>query len=137
MFLFDIVSGNNEKEKRKNTPLLHGGSGERTKTMADKPTQSHSGLQPPDDASAGSAAPFPALTMDWEEFAHHLEDSDLSDDQKREFIETLWSIVVAFVDLGFDVRSSDNDPVACGQVTENGIFLPADLLKIGGQKTEF
>lgn len=96
--------------------------------MADKPTQSHSGLQPPDDASAGSVVPFPALTMDWEEFAHHLEDSDLSDDQKREFIETLWSIVIAFVDLGFDVQSDGDDPSACGQVTENGIFLPADLI---------
>jgi len=97
--------------------------------MADKPAKPHSGLQPPDDdASAGPAVPFAALTMDWEEFAHHLEDSDLSDDQKREFIETLWSIVIAFVDLGFDVRSIDDDPAACGQVIENRIFLPADLI---------
>jgi len=45
-----------------------------------------------------------ALTIDYDLYARYLEDSDLSDDQKREFIETLWSVIVSFVDLGFGIH---------------------------------
>ncbi len=48
----------------------------------------------------------PQLTIDWDAYGQYLEESDLSDDQKIELIETLWSIVVSFVDLGFGVGSS-------------------------------
>ncbi|SNZ07422.1 hypothetical protein [Cohaesibacter gelatinilyticus] len=43
----------------------------------------------------------PSLTIDWDTYGELLENSDLSDEQKHEFIQTLWSIVVSFVDLGF------------------------------------
>ena len=33
-----------------------------------------------------------------------LEASDLTDTQKQEFVETLWSIIVTFVDLGFGLH---------------------------------
>lgn len=66
---------------------------------------------------SGSAVPATALTIDWDLYAEHLAESDLTDDQKREFIETLWAIVVAFVDLGFGVH-----PIQ--QATENGHEFP-------------
>lgn len=47
----------------------------------------------------------PRLTIDWELYAELLEDSDLTDVEKKEFIETLWSLVVSFVDLGFEISS--------------------------------
>lgn len=47
----------------------------------------------------------PRLTIDWELYAELLEDSDLADSEKREFIEMLWSLVVSFVDLGFEISS--------------------------------
>ncbi len=56
--------------------------------------------------------PMPTLTVDWEAYVPLLEGSDLSDEDKREFIETLWSIVVGFVDLGFSVGSPERP---CGQ----------------------
>lgn len=59
-----------------------------------------------------SKEPMPTLTVDWEAYGHFLEGSDLSDEDKREFIETLWSIVVGFVDLGFSVGSPER---SCGQ----------------------
>lgn len=65
----------------------------------------------------------PSEPFDWEEFGHHLEDSVLSDKQKRDFIETLYGIMLSMVDLGIDLRSG-----ACGQNAESGIFSPADLL---------
>lgn len=67
----------------------------------------------------------PRLSIDWEEFAHHLEDSDLSDEQKREFIETLYEIMLSFVDLGFGIHPVQQ---ACEQNRETTLRLPADLL---------
>lgn len=76
---------------------------------------------PPEESRCGREPPSEAF--DWEEFAHHLEDSDLSDEQKRDFIETLYGIMLSMVDLGIDLRSGD-----CGQNAESGLFSPFDLL---------
>ena len=46
----------------------------------------------------------PALSLDWERFGTYLDASDLTDAQKREFLETLWSLVVSFVDLGLGLH---------------------------------
>jgi len=46
----------------------------------------------------------PTLTIDWELYGKYLEESDLSDAEKREFLETLLAIVVSAVDLGFGVH---------------------------------
>jgi len=45
-----------------------------------------------------------ALSLDYKLFETYLENTDLSEEQKHEFIETLWSIIVSFVDLGFGVH---------------------------------
>lgn len=45
-----------------------------------------------------------ALTFDAHQFCHFLADSDWTEEQKIEFIEVLWQIVVSFVDLGFDLN---------------------------------
>ena len=46
----------------------------------------------------------PGLTLDYELYQQYLDDSDLSEAQKQEFIETLWTIIVSFVELGFGVH---------------------------------
>ena len=46
----------------------------------------------------------PSLTIDYDLYQHYLDDSDLTDEQKREFLDVLWSIIVSFVDLGFGVH---------------------------------
>ena len=55
------------------------------------------------------SAPF---TLDYEAYAPYLEDSNMSEAQKREFLETLWSIIVSFVDLGFGAHPIQQ---ACGE----------------------
>ena len=58
-------------------------------------------------ASSGtpkSKAGTPTLTIDWETYGKYLNESDLSDAEKREFLETIWAIVVSAVDLGFGVH---------------------------------
>ncbi|WP_155851963.1 hypothetical protein [Ahrensia sp. 13_GOM-1096m] len=79
---------------------------------------------PTDTNSPFDGSP-PSLTIDWELYAAYLEESDLDEDQKHEFIETLWSIVVSFVDLGFGI---DPTQQVCGQNGIEGIFLPADVI---------
>ena len=46
----------------------------------------------------------PTLTIDWELYGKYLDESNLSDTEKREFLETLFAIVVSAVDLGFGVH---------------------------------
>jgi hypothetical protein len=69
----------------------------------------------------------PSLTIDWTFYASQLEGSDLSDDQKRELIETLWNIVVSCVDLGFGVHPLQQ---GCEHSSETTQDAPADLLSL-------
>ncbi len=76
--------------------------------------------------SAGKASP-PTLTIDWELYGKYLDESDLSDAEKREFLEILWSIAVSFVDLGLGLHPLqqvvDN---ACAQQAEIAKFIAAE-----------
>lgn len=47
----------------------------------------------------------PVPDLDLGRYKPYLEDSDLSDAEKAEFLSALWSIMVGFVDLGFGVDS--------------------------------
>lgn len=78
-----------------------------------------------------SKPPRPSLSVDWEVYAAMLEDSDMPLDQQKELIETLWSIVVMFVDLGFDI-----DPATqiCGEDQEALEDDSGDLLSLLGEQ---
>ena len=47
---------------------------------------------------------FKTLTLDVDYYQSFLDDVDIPDDQKQEFIETLWNIMVQFVDMGFGIE---------------------------------
>lgn len=70
--------------------------GERTMTKTVPQTTSGVG-----QASTGNPK---GLTIDYQLYEQYLEDSGLSDEQKKEFLNTLWQLVVGFVDLGFGVH---------------------------------
>ena len=59
----------------------------------------------------------PSVYLDYALYEHYLAECDLTEDQKREFLDTLWSIIVAFVDLGFGVHPVQqvSDREVCGQ----------------------
>lgn len=59
----------------------------------------------PDTECQDTQPNYPTLTIDWDLYGEYLEESDLSDDEKRELIQTVWNIVVSFVDLGFGIES--------------------------------
>lgn len=46
----------------------------------------------------------PVIELDVAYYQQFLDDADITDAQKRELIETLWTIVIQFVDLGFGIH---------------------------------
>lgn len=47
---------------------------------------------------------YKTLTLDVEYYQAILDSDDIPEEKKRELIETLWQIVVSFVDLGFGIH---------------------------------
>ncbi len=45
-----------------------------------------------------------ALMIDYDKYLSQLEEWDVTEDQKREFISALWYLLLAFAELGFDIH---------------------------------
>lgn len=89
--------------------------------------QSSDGASPHN--GAGCAAPV--LHFAWQDWLPYVESEDVPEEQKRQLIETLWSIVVAFVDLGWQVKDA---PESCGQTLDLKTALGAAML--GSDETD-
>ncbi len=77
--------------------------------------------------AVNNVAKWPALTFDVELFQHNLDKSDLTQEQKDEFLLDLWNCMVCLVDLGFGVHplqqaASDG----CGQIQNFVDFFRLD-----------
>lgn len=72
------------------------------------------------------------ITVDYELYAHYLENADLSEDQKREFLDALWLIIREFVALGFGVhplqQAQSGADTHCGKPSENSGNLSKEAL---------
>ncbi|MEO0698065.1 MAG: hypothetical protein AAFY84_18485, partial [Pseudomonadota bacterium] len=79
--------------------------------------------------------PKPSLHLNWEDWLIDLEDSDACLDDKRQLIETLWTIMTAFVDLGWDV-SPAHATETCGQQLDLKVVLTAAVLNLKEQQKE-
>jgi len=60
---------------------------------------SREGLSVEFDTSAN-----PILSVDVERYQKYLDDTDLSEAEKAEFLQSLWQVIVSFVELGFGVH---------------------------------
>lgn len=69
------------------------------------------------EQSISLAIAKPTLTVDVERYQALLDDSDMTDAQKEEFLQALWLIVVSFVELGFGVHPLQE---VCGKDAEIG-----------------
>ena len=67
-------------------------------------------------ATFGTAAK-PSVTIDIEKYQHFLDNSGMSPEERRAFLEALWTIITAFVDLGFGVHPLQE---VCGQNPQDG-----------------
>lgn len=55
----------------------------------------------------------PTLSIDVELYQHYLDDSGLSEAEKKELLETLWGIVCEFVMMGFNVHPVQQAQQSC------------------------
>lgn len=70
-------------------------------------------------------AALPRISVDYDAFEHLLCDTDLSDHQKRQFLQAVWSVVYGFASLGFEVHPIQAaQESACGQVEDTSENRP-------------
>jgi len=87
-----------------------------TRPKHDQPERSS--IKPENAAST----PMPSISIDWDFYAEFLKDVNMSDDEKLEFLQALVSIVIGFVDLGFNIHPAQlatKDAVAKNQTCES------------------
>lgn len=68
--------------------------------------------------------PTLAIQFDAQEFAHFLDESDLTHNQKLEYIQTIWGIVLQFIDMGFGIHPLQTalGQQACGQFEDAALL---------------
>lgn len=83
-----------------------------------------------DDAINETTFPVHPLAFDWAIYAHHLKESDLTGEQQRQLIETLWTIASLFVDYGFGLHPVQQvcDQEACGEEADLAALVAEDML---------
>lgn len=69
-----------------------------------------------------------AVTVDYDFYARFLEDADLTEDQKREFLQSLWNVIVEFVSLGFGVHPAQQAQINCGEPTNSAAESAPQIL---------
>ncbi|MCT8970802.1 hypothetical protein [Microbaculum marinisediminis] len=79
---------------------------------------SNNGLSERFDTSAR-----PVVTVDISKYQSYIDDPDLDDAQKEDFLEALWSVVVTFVELGFGVHPLQE---VCGQDSQTSSQSPKE-----------
>ncbi|MEM9699402.1 MAG: hypothetical protein AAF943_11490 [Pseudomonadota bacterium] len=75
----------------------------------------------------------PSVHFDWLDWLPYLADADMTNAEKQEHIETLWALVLGFVDLGFAVGSDEDN---CGEAFDLKDVLAAAVLNSGENKED-
>ncbi len=86
------------------------------------PTQSGRTAIAPTEKSAGR----PTIHLDCEEWLPYLDDPDATEEEKHELIETLWGIVLSFVDLGWAIET---EPGGCSNLPPETSTSSIDLTR--------
>ena len=74
-------------------------------------------------AESFDASARPIVTVDVRKYQSWIDESGLSEEKKEEFLQALWSVVVAFVELGFGVHPLQE---VCGQNSETVCQRPRE-----------
>lgn len=92
--------------------------------------------QTKDNGKSGNQTATRVITVDYDLYAHYLADTDLSEEQKLEFLQTLWNIICEFVALGFEVHPAQQAKNACGELPiqlANPPILGGDSVELAGK----
>ncbi|MEM9764371.1 MAG: hypothetical protein AAF160_19300 [Pseudomonadota bacterium] len=65
-----------------------------------------------DDTESPFVTVTPTVKIDWDHCESLLDGSEMSEEEKKAFIESLWSIILSVVDLGFGLHPAQQ---SCGQ----------------------
>jgi len=76
------------------------------------------------------------IQFDPQEYLHHLEGMELTDDQAEAILATLWGILVQFVDLGFEVDVGLNDSASQSKISNQQAALD-NAGRVGGRRPAF
>lgn len=63
-------------------------------------------------------------------YQKYLDQMDLTAEQRQKFLEAIWTIIIAFVDLGYGIHPTQH-PFACGN--QEGEVFDASLFKLNNQ----
>lgn len=80
--------------------------------------------QTKNDPNSQNNKAAPSITLNVDLYAQYLEGTDLTEDQKREFLDTLWNIICEFVALGFNVHPVQQAQSACGKLPDTAASPP-------------
>ncbi len=71
----------------------------------------------------------PALKLDVARYEKMLGCCDVTEEQRQEFLETIWSIIVGFVDLGFEIHPLQQvTSEECGQDLDLTSFMAENVV---------
>jgi hypothetical protein len=65
----------------------------------------------------------PTLVLDTEkllEYQKYLDESDMSEAEKEEFVQTMWHLVCEMILIGFKIHPLQKSENACGKLSGNG-----------------
>ncbi|RFB04289.1 hypothetical protein DX908_02700 [Parvularcula marina] len=63
-----------------------------------------------------------SVSFDFETYAHHIKDLDLSEEEARQLLAMWFNVVVQLVDLGWGIHPIQQ---SCGQIIETACERPA------------
>lgn len=89
----------------------------------------------PTFADRAAHKPTRVVEIDVMRYQHLLDDPDLTDEQKRVFLEALWSIMIDFVDLGFGVHPMQEVTDSFNVLAKNDGAEDTDMLECRDQFT--
>ena len=106
------------------TPLGHSNDNARPRISDDAkcttaPKSQKGGAATMKDEFSSGNVPKRIVEIDAAKYQKYLDDPSLNDEQREQIIKALWSIITAFVDLGFGVHPMQEviGDEACGQLT--------------------
>ncbi len=98
------------------------------------PPQNHERTNINTTPSTGGDTPM-ALNLDIETYLSQLEDWDAPDEKKKEFIQTLWALLLTFAEIGFEIHPSQQaakegrkPSIKSPKTPENPSVLPPDVV---------
>lgn len=66
----------------------------------------------------------PVITVDYERYAHFLDNVDWSEEEKAQWLQAVWNIIVEVVSLGWGVHPLQQIEKTCGQPRKTTLKPP-------------